>query len=485
MWNETKAFCGKPWLWCNVQNFGGTVQLGGAIPQNNDGLMKARLDPAAGGLIGLGFVNEGLGYNPVAYDQLFEMAWRDQPVDLERWFADYARSRYGTSHPAAERAWQILRETVYTAPHRTRFVGSRVPNLKRVNGSPYDNVQLSRAWQLLFAAADDLGDRDTYQFDLVNVARQVLSNHAARLHQGLVSAYEADDAEAFAAAANTFLQLLRDLDRLLATRQEFLLGQCLEDAKRWGSNDEERDIFEWNARRVLTLWGTTQINDYARKEWSGLISGYYLPRWEWYLREAGSALQSGEPLDQERFDQELRAWMEAWSDGRESYAVEPHGDSINVAEELWQRYSDAFAPDAPSLTTGRPVTCSTSLPQHPAHLANDGYADNTERYWAMDVAGGDPAWWQVDLEELTTVGRVVVVGFFGDRRYYGFTVETSIDSQIWELVADWRDNRQLSTAEGYTCRFEPRPVRYIRVAQTGNSANTGRHLVEVMAFENP
>ena len=81
------------------------------------------------------------------------------------------------------------------------------------------------------------------------------------------------------------------------------------------------------------------------------------------------------------------------------------------------------------------------------------------------------------------VGRVVVVAFNGDTRYYGFTVETSLDGQTWDMVADRRDNKELSTAEGYTCRFEPRPVRYLRVTQTHNSANTGRHLVEVMAFE--
>ncbi|KKK72272.1 hypothetical protein LCGC14_2905540, partial [marine sediment metagenome] len=37
-------------------------------------------------------------------------------------------------------------------------------------------------------------------------------------------------------------------------------------------------------------------------------------------------------------------------------------------------------------------------------------------------------------------------------------------------------------AKGYTCKFEPRKVRYIRITQTSNSANTGRHLVEVMAY---
>jgi len=139
-------------------------------------------------------------------------------------------------------------------------------------------------------------------------------------------------------------------------------------------------------------------------------------------------------------------------------------------------------PDSPSLTTGKPATCSKALPRYPAHLANDGYAKNTHGYWAMDVRGGDPAWWQVDLEEPTIVRRVVVVGFFGDERSYGFTVETSLDGKTWKMVADRRENKELSTVKGHTCRFDPHLVRYLRVTQTTNSANTGRHLVEVMAF---
>lgn len=88
----------------------------------------------------------------------------------------------------------------------------------------------------------------------------------------------------------------------------------------------------------------------------------------------------------------------------------------------------------------------------------------------------------MDLEEPTSVGRVVVVGYYGDDRHYGFTVETSLDGLEWNLVADRRDNRESSTARGTTCRFSPRPVRFLRVTQTHNSANTGRHLVEVSAF---
>ena len=141
-------------------------------------------------------------------------------------------------------------------------------------------------------------------------------------------------------------------------------------------------------------------------------------------------------------------------------------------------------PDAVSLTTGHPATCSSFLPEYPAALANDGRAGDTDRYWATDVARhpGD-AWWQVDLEKPTTVGRVVVVGYYGDRRSYGFTVEGSLDGAAWTMLADRRDNAEPSTREGHACQFEPRPVRYLRVTQTRSSANTGRHLVEVMAYE--
>ena len=117
-----------------------------------------------------------------------------------------------------------------------------------------------------------------------------------------------------------------------------------------------------------------------------------------------------------------------------------------------------------------------------ASLANDGLID-TESYWATDAAKVPATWWQVDLEKPTKLGRVVVVGYYGDNRYYGFTIEGSLDGQKWTLLADRRNNKAPATKYGYTCTFEKREIRYLRVTMTGNSANTGRHLVEVMAFE--
>ena len=141
--------------------------------------------------------------------------------------------------------------------------------------------------------------------------------------------------------------------------------------------------------------------------------------------------------------------------------------------------------DSKSLTTGKPAMCSTAIASYPARFANDGFADDTNSFWGTDVREmNDPQpLWQVDLERPADVARVVVVGYYGDARVYGFTVETSVDGKKWDMAADMRDNKEPSTARGYSCTFEPRQVRYLRITQTSNSANTGRHLVEVMAFE--
>ncbi|MBI5705577.1 MAG: discoidin domain-containing protein, partial [Armatimonadetes bacterium] len=93
-----------------------------------------------------------------------------------------------------------------------------------------------------------------------------------------------------------------------------------------------------------------------------------------------------------------------------------------------------------SLTTGKPATCSLAFPGMEAARANDGIVD-TDSYWGTDVNRDKAAWWQVDFEKPTAVGRVVVVGFFADKRSYGFTVEGSLDGKGWTTLADSRDNK--------------------------------------------
>ena len=177
-----------------------------------------------------------------------------------------------------------------------------------------------------------------FGYDLVNVNRQVLANHAAALHREMARACEAKDAQGLDQASRRFLELIHDLDQLLATRREFLLGGWLEDAKRWGTTDAERERFQWNAG-VLTLWGQgPAINDYARKHWSGMLDGYYGPRWQRYLDARLRSLRTQEPFHEEAFHKDLWQWMADWSDGQEQYPTEPRGDRATQSRSLWQKY---------------------------------------------------------------------------------------------------------------------------------------------------
>jgi alpha-N-acetylglucosaminidase len=480
VWNTTQGFHGKPWVWNFVYNFGNNTLISGSGPlvRFND-LAAARRDPLGRNLRGVGLMMEGFSHNPLLYDLMFELAWRED-VDLAAWVNDFTRFRYGQPNADAQAAWKALRTSAYTINRNTQSKASLTsfPAVGRI-GTRHPEAALAKAWRCLLQASPELGGLETFRHDLVNVARQMLSSRSGDSCGRAMSAAEAGDAAGHRRAAAEFLELIRDLDELLATSDRFLLGRWLEDAKRWGATDGERAKMEWNARRVLTLWGQgTRLRDYAWKEWSGLLTGFYAKRWEIFFRRRQEALDAGTPFDQASCHREILQFENDWAAARDTYPAAAKGDSVAVARRLYEKYAPQ---PVRHLALDKSVTCSFSLPGMEPALANDGIVD-TESYWGTDVTKDPVAWWQVDMETPTDVGRVVVVAYYGDARHYGFTVEGSLDGQNWDLLADRRGDAAPSTKDGYTCRFSPRPLRYLRVTQTANSANTGRHLVEVMVF---
>jgi len=226
------------------------------------------------------------------------------------------------------------------------------PSLRPAGAPPYSNERLLQAWRHLLAAAAVAGPSDAFRFDLVSVTRQVLGNYSADLQREAIEAWRAKDRPAFQAASQRLLDLIRDLDELLATRPEYLLGRWLADAKRWGANPEERDRLQWNARRVITFWGQQPlIRDYSRRQWSGMLAGFYLKRWEKFFQALDSALATGAAFDERAFDQALQEWERRWAAQHESYPASPRGDALAVSRRLWDKYQ---RPLARSLEAGAP-----------------------------------------------------------------------------------------------------------------------------------
>ena len=140
----------------------------------------------------------------------------------------------------------------------------------------------------------------------------------------------------FAQDAKAFLDLMRQQDRLLGTRREFLLGTWLDRAQsRAGNDDAERRLFLKNARLLITTWGPRAVaddgllHDYANKSWSGLIRDFYLPRWTAFF-EALEKRKPGDPpphLD-------YYAMEEAWVNGTQTYSADPQGDPLALASDV-------------------------------------------------------------------------------------------------------------------------------------------------------
>jgi len=338
VWNTTQGFYGKPWVWCFVYNFGDTTVLGGSGPlERLNDLAAVRKHPLGQKLRGVGMMMEGYGHNPLVFDLMYEMAWRDE-VDLAAWMCEYPRFRYGRNNADAESAWQILRTGVYNRGGGGQTVLTAFPVMGR-QYTRYPAAALAKTWQLLLQAGKDLGGTETYRHDLVNIARQALSNHAGRLYARTAAAYDAKDPAAYGKASREFLQLICDVDELLATNDEFLLGAWIEDAKRWGQTGAERARLEWNARRVLTLWGKTPaLRDYAWKEWSGMLSSFYAKRWELFFQRQLEALQADKPFDQQACHVELLKLENQWASRTERYPSKPAGDSVQVAGRLFEKY---------------------------------------------------------------------------------------------------------------------------------------------------
>jgi len=355
---DVPPFDGVPWVWSILQNFGGRTALHGNLDTltrlyDDTGVFS---DPSRGALSGLGVLMEATHQNPVVLDLVSEMIWRapaEGELDLQQWVQGYAERRYGQSLESARNAWLSLLETAYSTTPGLQFGPNESilcarPDLEAKNvyatGPPadpyYDMARLEAALGDLLAAREQLGAEDTYRYDLVDVTRQVVANRARLLLDEVRGAFEAEDRASFVELSSRFLGLIRDQERLVATRQELLLGAWIQGARAMGATENEADRFEGEARRLLTSWSEEEsiLRDYAHREWAGLVGNYYHGRWQLYFDYLTDQLDGGiaEPPDFFAYES---AWTRATDPDGTDYRSAPVGDSIAIAQELYERYS--------------------------------------------------------------------------------------------------------------------------------------------------
>lgn len=368
-WKKHESYWGRPWIVGMMHNFGGRNYIGGNLAHFLSHALRLKRMPEALNVQGLGIFPEAIEHNPVVYQAATEIAWHaDIQTDVSAWTQKYAQARYGQLPEAAGRAWEILLSTVYQQK-KVKIISMESPICARpalfmprvsMNGNmvrDYDLIALWPAWQQMINASGELGKIATFEYDLVDIARQCLADLSLLLHQTLGAAYTSRDTNGLRAAGIQYIELMQDMDELLATREEFLLGKWLADARRWGNHQEEKDRYEQAARTLITIWGPVTPNalfyDYSNRQWSGLISGFYVPRWQMYIdyllgqsEEENKRYHSrklkksyGRPANNANpFFEMLSVWEKSWTEMHERYPAEPSGDALEIASRLYDKW---------------------------------------------------------------------------------------------------------------------------------------------------
>ncbi|KFK25594.1 hypothetical protein AALP_AA8G134900 [Arabis alpina] len=310
IWNTSAQFYGTPYIWCMLHNFGGNIEMYGVLDSISSGPVDAHVSKNST-MVGVGMCMEGIEHNPVVYELMSEMAFRDEKVDVQKWLKSYARRRYMKENHQIEAAWEILYHTVYSctdgiADHNTDFIvklpdwdpssyvqdESKQTDSYMISTDPYETKrrflfqdkssvfpkahlwystkEVIKALQLFLEAGDDLFGSLTYRYDMVDLTRQVLSKLANQVYIEAVTAYVKKDISSLRRLSGKFLELIKDIDVLLASDDNFLLGTWLDSAKKLARNSDERKQYEWNARTQVTMWydskdvNQSKLHDYGK-----------------------------------------------------------------------------------------------------------------------------------------------------------------------------------------------------------------------------
>ena len=347
-WYRPNSFEGHNWVYCMLLNFGANVGLYGKMSYVIDEYYKARESKFSKELVGVGMSMEGIENNPVMYELLCELPWRAQKFSKEQWLSGYVKARYGKSVAEIDKAWELLSNSVYNSPNESTQEGTTESLIcsrptSTIRYSPWhsansfcDEDDIIKAARLMLSVADQYKGNNNFEYDLVDVLRQAITEKARIVHMQIMAAYRVNDRYEFNRTTRKFLRLIDNLDELLSTRPEFMVGPWLESAKKLATNDEEKVLYEWNARTLITTWGTSSsgLQDYSSREWSGMLKDFYKMRWSTYFNYLSDMMDKKAPQSIN-----FHALEEAWNKERKVYPVTPQAEVISTAKRVAENVS--------------------------------------------------------------------------------------------------------------------------------------------------
>ena len=337
-------YSGAPWIYCAVYCYGGQYNFSGNVEGVLEGSFNA-LDRDDTNVIGMGYMPESVNCNEIIYE-IYSRNTFGNKSNLESFIPYYLNTRYGFCDDKLADVWtrfskEVLNGTTLKSGESALCArpSLTVKNTSYWGNKPNPFVDQSIIIEyisVMLQYYDRLKESAGYRKDLMEATRQAISNLSWYYAHMIPVAYESKDIDALSYYGKEMLSLIDIQEAVVATDPDMLLGKWLEKAKRHGKTPAEKAYFEWNARVQITLWanreGAKLLRDYAAKEWQGLLSDFYRPRWESFITRLELSLFTKTPLEAiNNYDEELPFVYR-----KNQYPTEPIGDlrtAVSVALE--------------------------------------------------------------------------------------------------------------------------------------------------------
>uniref|UniRef100_A0A7M5TUX8 Alpha-N-acetylglucosaminidase n=1 Tax=Clytia hemisphaerica TaxID=252671 RepID=A0A7M5TUX8_9CNID len=334
-----------------LENYGGNTRLYGSSQDVIDGIQSTRIN-YADQMVGIGSTPEGIDQNPINFELLYEMTYRgNEKIDRYDWMHNYIKRRYNDKKGVSLAAWDLLWKEVYDA-HGVSSGGS--PQGRVTNQKPYLTTKwptmlwynpqdVHEALKKLVDAAETLPMTDALRHDLAKIASTFIEDLLPGTYAMFIDAYQKRNYIEMVSNSNALIEGLKDMDQVLAADRYSLLGNWIESAKKYGADVAEKKNLEFNARNQITLWGPNgQIEDYANKNWAGLISSYYMQRWASFTKYLLECYASKKPYDDKIFKERLMDFEKLWNEENQAFPVKPEGDILQISQTILAKYNHIY-----------------------------------------------------------------------------------------------------------------------------------------------
>lgn len=449
-WNG-KEFGGTGWVYCMLDNFGGRPGMHGDLSAMMNAIVKAATTGKT--FKGIGLTSEATQMNPICQELLWEMAWRNEAVDLDEWVDAYITRRYGAESESAKQAWAILSDLVYNYSGYHTFNLNSIVNLypgfnpSSISGnlSPdYDPIEMEKAAELLMKDFDKLVSSECYVYDLVDLFKQMLSNSQYGYFKVAVRAYNAEDVANFTKFKDKFLESVLLMDEVCTYEKDSTITRWLGRVDEWINDDRTgeyddftRDMMRYNAKMLITGWCSGSLQNYAYRQYSGMLRDNNYVMWEAFFDSLDKGLATGSANTPSNAFYFNTQWEWAVSD-------KEYNEEIPAATGLKEIYNTIKNGHGYAQTKGIRIVDSNIANKGTAYASSEGAGAaskvNDGNLGTLWITGNtnQPSYVGIRYDEPTEITGIKVIGEprnplgIDDNAYY---IEALVDGN-WVKVAE-------------------------------------------------